>query len=839
MIPRIIHQTWKDQNVPAVWRPFQASWSRHHPGWEYRLWTDSDNRRFLAEHYAWFLPIYDHYPQRIMRVDSVRCFILHHFGGVYADLDYECLRPFDTLLSGKTLVLGWEPTSHTLRFQAQQSGLACILSNAIMASAPGHPFWEHVFKALVGSHLETNPLDATGPFLLTKVHATYPDQAGVTIEPPDVLVPLDEGTVWDSETNRTAPPAPPPTAYGIHHWQGTWWRVPTMRWEAHQAAKVADLAGKTGARMGDLLGGEVRRRKEHLRERFFPHKVRFQRFLTRVTSPISLSVMPEAATRMWYQVTQQDEVVVTAVLDVDPLLRFVAALAEPPPVTAIMVTKGRAALAQRAVRNFQKQVYPRCELLILDDDEDSALQNWVQAQGDDRIRHIRLPAAKRSLGALRNIGVEMAPGDYVVQWDDDDISHPHRLAVEVGLVVLHQADACFLQREMLWAPGQRRLAISCRRLWEGSFLARKATLPPYPDMGKGEDSPVADAIARGQRAVLVDAPHLYTYVFHDRNTHEAAHFHQHWEAATATYEGGAYDVAIRRLQDDVDLDLGTWITGEPATRYDQPIRVQGPRRPPALPAYPDVLILTPVKNGAADIPTYLHNLRTLDYPHDKLAIAFLEGDSTDGSYDLLAGAVPGLDAEFRSARLFREDTGYHSELPRWAPSQQRQRRGAISQSRNALLMHALGDEPWVLWIDVDLEAYPVDVLRHLLAVGKDIVVPHCVLPDGRTFDLNTFKLKPGAATWDWTPYLVDGILQPPLGFGRYYLGDFDGEDMVELDSVGGTMLLVRADVHRHGAIFPAVPYRGLVDTEGFAALARDMGHSSWGLPWLTIQHPAR
>ena len=36
-------------------------------------------------------------------------------------------------------------------------------------------------------------------------------------------------------------------------------------------------------------------------------------------------------------------------------------------------------------------------------------------------------------------------------------------------------------------------------------------------------------------------------------------------------------------------------------------------------------------------------------------------------------------------------------------------------------------------------------------------------------------------------------------------------------------LLVRADLHREGLLFPVAPHRGYLETEGLAVLARDMG----------------
>jgi len=44
----IIQQTYKTAEIREEWRPYQASWKAHHPGWEYRFWTDQDNRSLIA-----------------------------------------------------------------------------------------------------------------------------------------------------------------------------------------------------------------------------------------------------------------------------------------------------------------------------------------------------------------------------------------------------------------------------------------------------------------------------------------------------------------------------------------------------------------------------------------------------------------------------------------------------------------------------------------------------------------------------------------------------------------------------------------------------------------------
>jgi hypothetical protein len=73
---------------------------------------------------------------------------------------------------------------------------------------------------------------------------------------------------------------------------------------------------------------------------------------------------------------------------------------------------------------------------------------------------------------------------------------------------------------------------------------------------------------------------------------------------------------------------------------------------------------------------------------------------------------------------------------------------------------------------------------------------------------------------------------------RLYLNDYRGRghDIIELDGVGGTFLMLRADVHRAGANFPAFPVKHQLETEGFAKMAKLMGFGIYGLPDYIIYH---
>src|SRR4051794_26367104 len=100
-IPLILHQTWKTSEVPDEWKPYQQSWKDHHPDWTYRLWTDDDYLPFVETHFPDFKQTFVDYSYQIQRVDAIRYLILFTYGGVYADLDIECLRPVDELLANR------------------------------------------------------------------------------------------------------------------------------------------------------------------------------------------------------------------------------------------------------------------------------------------------------------------------------------------------------------------------------------------------------------------------------------------------------------------------------------------------------------------------------------------------------------------------------------------------------------------------------------------------------------------------------------------------------------------------------------------------------------------
>ncbi|MGE0715675.1 MAG: glycosyltransferase [Alphaproteobacteria bacterium] len=485
-IPRIIHQTWKTTDLPRPLRRLRKGWMARHPGWEQRLWTDEDLRAFVRDEFPDLLAMYDGYREPICRVDLARYLILWRLGGVYADLDCECLKPIEPMLAGATLAIGLEPDSHLTHGWVAERRLPRLLCPSLVASVPGHAFWPHLLAFLRRSSEQQNVLDATGPCVLTAAYDAFPEPATIDLLPAGQVYPVDkmqcrEGRLhdlafWEESTRH---------AYVVHHWAGTWW----------SRRAIVDPSFPTWLPFHVIEGDN------------------------RVRPP---SVAPRSELR--------------------------------PLVSCLMVTARRFEQARLAIRCFQRQTYPNLELVVVDSSPDDALARHVAALDDRRIRHVHSPGDRRSLGALRNLSVGLAAGDLVAIWDDDDLSHPARIATQYEALTRTDAAAAMLRRVVVWWPAMERVVVSMLRLqWENTLLARRDAMEPYPEIDYGEDTPAIDKLRARRRVVLIDLPRLFVYVAHGANQCGPGHFHQHWNNATVRFPTERQAAVIEELGKELPM----------------------------------------------------------------------------------------------------------------------------------------------------------------------------------------------------------------------------------------------------------------------------------------------
>jgi hypothetical protein len=260
----------------------------------------------------------------------------------------------------------------------------------------------------------------------------------------------------------------------------------------------------------------------------------------------------------------------------------------------------------------------------------------------------------------------------------------------------------------------------------------------------------------------------------------------------------------------------------------------------ANPANQNIAILVPVRDAENHVPRCLELIDSLDVPKNRLKLVFCEGDSCDGTVAAVEQGLADLEGRYRGTLILRCNVGTRVERKkRWDTLVQRQRRAGIAKVRNHLIQHGLNDsDDWALWIDVDVCDYPADIVHRLVECRAKIVTPNCMLdPGGRSFDLNNFLDVGTRRDQIYYKYTKHGLYQPPASIHtRRHLHDMRYLDRVPLTGVGGTMLLVHGSVHRAGLTFPEVPYKDLIETEGFGQLACDCGVRPIGLPNVEILH---
>lgn len=275
-----------------------------------------------------------------------------------------------------------------------------------------------------------------------------------------------------------------------------------------------------------------------------------------------------------------------------------------------------------------------------------------------------------------------------------------------------------------------------------------------------------------------------------------------------------------------------------------------------------VLVLTPMMRF---YPEYWENLLRLSYPHELMTLAFIlpknkEGNAATAALQEQVAKTQkfGSDKErFKSIIILRQDSEpplvSQDESERHKLQNQKVRRAAMSKARNSLLFTTLGPSTsWVLWLDSDIVETPAALIQDLALHDKPIIAPNCFQRyhnpdtnkmDERPYDYNNWQDSPTAQELAKKMGPDDVLFEGYSDIATYrslmaYMGDA-GEDVnreVPLDGVGGTALLVKAEVHRDGAMFPPFSFYHLIETEGFAKMARRLGWEATGLPNYRVYH---
>lgn len=270
----------------------------------------------------------------------------------------------------------------------------------------------------------------------------------------------------------------------------------------------------------------------------------------------------------------------------------------------------------------------------------------------------------------------------------------------------------------------------------------------------------------------------------------------------------------------------------------------------------EVLILTPMSKF---LPEYWDNLNKLTYDHSMILLGFIfprtsEGDAALKQLEKALKTTQATKNRFKKVTILRQDTlllALQAEKDRHALKVQKERRSMMALARNSLVFTTiLPTTSWVLWLDADIIETPPTLLHDLIMHQKPVLSANVFQrymegekPSIRPYDFNNWvESEEGlqmASGMKEDEIIVEGYAEMatyrPLMAKLY---DENGDKSVEmaLDGVGGGAVLVNADVHRDGAMFPSFPFYHLIETEGFAKMAKRLGYEVFGLPNYLVYH---
>ncbi len=140
-----------------------------------------------------------------------------------------------------------------------------------------------------------------------------------------------------------------------------------------------------------------------------------------------------------------------------------------PLVCAVMLTRDRPAMAKRAVEAFRAQTYRFKMLLVFDSGALEAFggreYDWLSVKEssgepyrDTIINWDARDHVEKSIGLLRNGANALAKAygaEIIIHWDDDDLSHPNRIAEQVALQQASGAEAVGYNEVLFWDASSR------------------------------------------------------------------------------------------------------------------------------------------------------------------------------------------------------------------------------------------------------------------------------------------------------------------------------------------------------------------------------------------------
>jgi mannosyltransferase OCH1-like enzyme len=135
IIPKIIHHIWlENDRLPTIYNHYINTWKKFHIDWQFKLWLAQDIEKLdFADK-----ELYQNARTYEEKLDIARLVILDKYGGIFVDVNIECLSRFDELVHKYELFAGLDPTIID----------KTVISDTLIGSIPAHDVVRNTLKLI-------------------------------------------------------------------------------------------------------------------------------------------------------------------------------------------------------------------------------------------------------------------------------------------------------------------------------------------------------------------------------------------------------------------------------------------------------------------------------------------------------------------------------------------------------------------------------------------------------------------------------------------------------------------------------------------------------------------
>ena len=197
-IPKIIIQTWKNNDIPDKYKNDIKSVRKYNSDYTFMFFTDDDIETFLKNHYPNYYLTYLKFPVKIQKIDFFRYVAIYHYGGFYFDLDITGLYPLDDLLDYDCVFpvdtnIVKEKCVRKRYTKYCEKGMNILLGQYAFAAKPKNNFIKTIIDTIHNNintyvddfkengHTLQYVYSSTGPDFVTDVYIDYNNKSDIHI----------------------------------------------------------------------------------------------------------------------------------------------------------------------------------------------------------------------------------------------------------------------------------------------------------------------------------------------------------------------------------------------------------------------------------------------------------------------------------------------------------------------------------------------------------------------------------------------------------------------------------------------------------------------------------